>query len=719
MHVARCLACLLLVLPIGIPRNPLTDAAQQPRQVTVKIGNREPDLFNPRRWLFSPEVVAGQEGPVRLARSMLIADEVGATDHHQMEALGERVWARKSLHVPDCDLALDNAAELFIYGLPREIRFDGQLLSTARKHESTGWTRVPLQPKTLQPRGSSARAGSKRHDVLMQGGGSVLFEPRQTPGQSSKSTDGGSTWSPEALGPRGASSGEYLVRLRVKRSASAGWVLSPVFDLWATTPGNVPGPAKLASVHADCQPFERRRADAEQGQLTLWFRSGATPSPTPDDQHWTPWHVLRRDYQPRAEAARHRWGQLRILLSSGEDGRAPEVPPSFELSWQLEPEFAAAGDAVIRTMNERRPALTSLSFVYQKPSPRLKLLREQYQLDKVIAPGKTEMEQLMLLRHWVRNQWHTAWGVHPAPWMPPWDALQILGCKDQPDCLTMCTHYACVFTQCCLALGWNARHCILDHHCTAEVFVDQHRKWVMMDAGNSKERPDCNLHFERNGVPLSALELHNAHREKKSEGIVVCFTPKLLMDAVAPLCRIAPAANAPGLSSSPRPETAPIAELKNYPVCGLENYRRYAFPGRNNYLDSLYPGELYHGWAEYFYDGYWWVGDDRDDPQLSPEYSKHLPPSRPQDIDWDLNWTRIHLCRTEKPNELRVDLETLTPNLERFERQVVKDGKEEWNPVGATFAWKLEPGENGLRVRSVNAWGRPGQEARVVVSARK
>src|SRR5262249_59457220 len=89
----------------------------------------------------------------------------------------------------------------------------------------------------------------------------------------------------------------------------------------------------------------------------------------------------------------------------------------------------------------------SVPFVYQEPSPRLKLLRERYRLDEVIAPGQTELEKLMLLRWWVRNQWHTAWGNNAAAWMPPWDALIILECKDQPDCLTMCTHYAAVFTQ--------------------------------------------------------------------------------------------------------------------------------------------------------------------------------------------------------------------------------------------------------------------------------
>src|SRR5262249_53425182 len=152
--------------------------------------------------------------------------------------------------------------------------------------------------------------------------------------------------------------------------------------------------------------------------------------------------------------------------------------------------------------------------------------------------------------------------------------------KDQDDCLTMCTHYAAVFTQCCLALGWTARHCIVDHHCTAEVWVGQHNKWVMMDAGNSAERADCTLHFERKGGPVTALELHPPDKPRQTGNITVHFTPATLMQKIAPLGRPAPASK---VKLPARPDMIGIADLPKYPVCGLNNYRRYAFPARNNY----------------------------------------------------------------------------------------------------------------------------------------
>jgi hypothetical protein len=424
---------------------------------------------------------------------------------------------------------------------------------------------------------------------------------------------------------------------------------------------------------------------------------------------------LAKEYRPQGPADRHRWAQLKFELTTENPGQTPRLPPGIQFAFNFAPDRLPANKLTIKAEDPRPDAVHgSTAFAYQPPSPRLKYLREHYKLDQVIAPGKTEMEQLMLLRYWIRNQWHTAWGSHPAAWMPPWDTLIILESRDQPDCLTMCTHYGCVFTQCCQALGWDARHCILDHHCVSEVYVRQHDKWVMMDTGNSAERADVGLHFERGGVPLSARELHLAERSGKTDGITVHFTPAKLAAKIAPLCRPAPASKTP---HPPRPDVIPLAELKKYPVCLLNNYRRYAFPARNTFLTTLVPGELENGWAEYFYDGYCWVGDSPDAPSISPEYSRHLDPNRPQDIDWKLGWTRVHLCRTDKPGELCVDLGTHTPNLARFERLTRgKDGKEVAQPTPAGFTWVLRPGENELVVRSVNQWDKAGRTARVKVS---
>jgi hypothetical protein len=652
--------------------------------------------LDPKDFLLSPEVVLDPtDGSARLAHSVLIADEMGATDFRQVESLSERVWARKALLPEYTEIS---RADLFVFGSPKVIEVNGRTVKSESLF-STGWLHARVPPDDFRPGGKG---------VIMRGGGQVLFEPGRRSMNSHRSTTAGQEmgtgWG-TSLGPRGDQQGEYLVRLRVDHYARSGWALSPVFDLWACSGGEPATPGRCVSF-ANLAALEQKLPGITL--LVPLLRTGSTP--TPDDSHWSGWTWLTGDHRPQADQAGHRWAQIKIELNTVEAQTTPRLK-RFNFVYDIEP-LATDVRPVPRVSmpEEARFARSPVPFTYQEPSPRLKLLRERYQLDKVIAPGKTEMEQLMLLRHWVRNQWHTAWGSHPASWMPPWDALVVLESKDQPDCLTMCTHYAAVFTQCCLALGWNARHCILDHHCVSEVWVDQHRKWVMMDAGNSAERADVNLHFERNGLPLSALELHRAYHSGKTDGITIHFTPARLVEQIAPLCRPAPQPKKP---LPPRPDTIPLAELTKYPVCQLNNYRRYAFPARNNYLASLLPGELYQGWSEYFYDGYWWVGDSPDDPKLSPEYSRHLDPGRPQDIDWSLNWCRIHLCRTAQAGELKVDVETFTPNLARLEKQASTG--DAWQATPAAFVWKLKPGENVLRVRSVNQWERAGTPAEVKV----
>jgi hypothetical protein len=641
----------------------------------------------------SPDVeFFAKPGIYQLAASTLLAHETGATDYHQSETLAGRVHVKKVFVLDSADV---REAELLLYGAATEVLVNGQLVPAPKRLESTGWSRLHV---------SAALLKEGANVFVFRGAGQLLLEPGKA-GHSYKSEDGGATWSNRALGRNSNQEGEYLVRLRLGRHSPSGWVMTQVFGLMDQSPH--PGPVNKVRAPTD---LLKQHAGT---QLTPWLRTGSTPQP--DAKSWTAWQKLDQGIMVSAGHQRHRWAQLKFGLATTKPQVSPRIPATFSLILETRPEQAPKVNGLLALSQPAgldRPILGSVPFVYQEPSPRLELLRKRYKLDDVIAPGKTEMEQLMLLRYWVRNQWHTAWGSHPQPWMPPWDAHIILENKDQADCLTMCTHYAAVFTQCCLALGWNARHCILDHHCVAEVYVNEKQRWVMMDAGNSAQRADVGLHFEHKGVPMSALELHHLyHRQLKGEGekVMVCFTPKHLSDKIAGLCRPAPVSKE---KYPQRPDSVPLADLKRYPVCGLQNYRRYALPPRNNYLSSLLPGELYQGWSEYFFDGYYWIGDDRNQPSHSPEYSWHL--SRPMDIDWPLNWCRIHFAQGAKAGEFSIDIETFTPNLARLEMKLSSDktgSAKDWLATSPRFTWTVHPGANKLEVRSVNAWGKAGPAA--------
>lgn len=699
-----CTAALVLVCT-GI--EPCRAQVPTATTLTFFVGARDPHLdaryflLSPEMTLTAPDSQAG--GKVRLAKSVLLADEVGATDQHQSEALSARVWAKKVFTLPAGELP---DAEVLFFGSAQRIKVNGLEAPAPAKLKSTGWQVAQLPAKLL-------RAGD--NEIVFSGGGSLLVEPGR-PGRSFKSTDEGKTWSNKQLTSKGNVEGEYVVRLRLPLHASEGWAMTQVLDLWQQPGSDIATPHKLRRFLAPTPMLQGPHVPAGTN-IACWVRTGDVPQP--DDRSWTGWQPLERDLTVDGAAVGHRWAQWKFVLRTTRPQVTPVLPERFLLQYEVEPAGPVAQDPIVVEKAASAGLLGSVPFVYQAPSAKLELLRKHYKLDEVIAPGKTEMEQLMLLRYWVRNQWHTAWKGSRASWMPPWDALIILECKDQPECLTMCTHYAAVFTQCCQALGWNARHCILDHHCVSEVFVHQHNKWVLMDPGNSAKRSDVGLHFalstgkaaQAAPVPLSARELHLAYRTKQTDGLTVHFTPQRLAAAIKHLCRPAPE----GKEDPQRPDVIPLAELTRYPLCQIENYRRYAFPARNNFLSTLFPGELYQGLSAYFYDGYWWVGDDRDQPRISPEYSKLLDPQRPMDVDWPLCWTGIHLSRTPKSGVLRVDLATFTPNFKHFERRTPTGA---WKATPAPFTWELAPGVNELAVRAVNYWGRTGEAAVARVNLR-
>lgn len=169
--------------------------------------------------------------------------------------------------------------------------------------------------------------------------------------------------------------------------------------------------------------------------------------------------------------------------------------------------------------------------------PRLSALREKYGLEQVIAGASTDLERVGRLRDWVKSRWD-----HQQPIiLPPWDALYILERVDKGLEAFYCVHYSITFMQCCLSLGIPARLVNLhrgigpadldrrqavftpadppiDEHVVNEVWLDDQGRWAMMDV-------DFDIHYERDGQPLNALEIHRAVLADELAALRVCEGP--------------------------------------------------------------------------------------------------------------------------------------------------------------------------------------------------
>jgi hypothetical protein len=187
--------------------------------------------------------------------------------------------------------------------------------------------------------------------------------------------------------------------------------------------------------------------------------------------------------------------------------------PQRENESELYAHLLPAGAALVEERNGHINSL-SLAFVAERGDhPGLVALRERERLDQVVAPGKDEFERLRLLCDWTNSQWKPS---TPAPY-PPWDANKILHLIRSGQTGGFCAQYAVVMVQACLAMGGQARYLELspgyergDGHFTVEIWSNQYNQWIYLD-------PYYDIHFERKGRPLSALEIHEALVQGRTE----------------------------------------------------------------------------------------------------------------------------------------------------------------------------------------------------------
>ena len=152
----------------------------------------------------------------------------------------------------------------------------------------------------------------------------------------------------------------------------------------------------------------------------------------------------------------------------------------------------------------------------------------------------------------------------------------------------MCTHYGAVFAGCASSLGWVARSIVVDHHCLAEVWCEELQKWILEDAGPARE---FDATYEIDGVPINALELHEAAADERREKIMANKLPQKVVEPMA-----------------------------NY----IDVFCRFGIPLRNTHLIFAEPAELRHGAGQYHWDGYLWWSDDVD-PRLRRILLADLP----------------------------------------------------------------------------------------------
>lgn len=317
-------------------------------------------------------------------------------------------------------------------------------------------------------------------------------------------------------------------------------------------------------------------------------------------------------------------------------------------------------------------------------SPRIRRLREEYGLDEVVAGETNEFRKMLKLRHWVYGRWpidneQTFSG----------DVFEILE-KAKAGFGFYCTHSMRVQHAVMTAMGFLARDLGVDsdhlvfgrsnHHGMNEVWSNEFAKWVLFDA-------KYDVHYERAGVPLSALEVHEAVRAGLGKGIVKM--------------------------QGPDRRTVPMKGLE-YPTSSVLSYWWISYtPGLRTFTGKSESSGIVVFDSDDFRRTRWFrgTGDGLGD-HWAYRANAFIPVRDRHQIDWSVGVPGVELRQAAR-TELDVSFASVTPNFETYR---VRIGKGPWQDIaGDRWRWKLGPGENTLDVRTRNRFGVEGPIVTAVV----
>jgi hypothetical protein len=316
-------------------------------------------------------------------------------------------------------------------------------------------------------------------------------------------------------------------------------------------------------------------------------------------------------------------------------------------------------------------------------SPKFAALKEKYQLDTIFHGETDELKRILLLRHWIRSKIRID-DIGPYPGDGSAESILDEGLKGHGF---HCGHYMLVqnavmnaygYVTRCLGAGPGGRLGKDYHHGINEIWLNSYGKWFMSDA-------KYDHHFEKNGIPLSALEVRDESLKNGAKDIQMVTGP----------------------------EKVPVE------VDSLHGMTKEYFANVFTNIEWDRQMDLYVQWPtdgsyEIMYnDDYFkqhpWIWDGK------PHWAYHTPHmilvGDRKGIEWTPNTiaTKLNIGR----DSVLISATSVTPNLKSY--QLKRPGDAGWTDIPATVSVPLEGDKNEIDLRVVNTAGVTGPVHKVVI----
>ena len=315
-------------------------------------------------------------------------------------------------------------------------------------------------------------------------------------------------------------------------------------------------------------------------------------------------------------------------------------------------------------------------------SPRVRELRNRYGLDAVVAGETDEWKRILLLRHWIKSSIAID---NENPTKTRGDTFAILDAALSGGKFH-CTHFSIVQHAVLNSFGYVTRRLGCGpglkedggHHGVNEVWVNKFNRWVLIDA-------KYDVHFEKNQMPLSALDIRNEIWRDGAQSVVRVVGPDR-----RPM--------------TPDPETGKWETRPDtYRWCSWETStnRFTTFPATSTSTLIMLQDETFKKNT--------WYRDGK--PHWAYDTPYMILTTRRDWIEWTPNVINSKVA--VKAGKARVFLSSCTPNFRSFQ---IKAGDDTWRDCGEEVELPLaKKGRNRFTFRTINLFGVTGPEHRVEI----
>jgi hypothetical protein len=321
-------------------------------------------------------------------------------------------------------------------------------------------------------------------------------------------------------------------------------------------------------------------------------------------------------------------------------------------------------------------------------SPKFGHLVTKYQLDTIFHGETDEFKRILLLRHWIKSVIAINDFGDPYPGKGYAEGILDAALKGQGF---HCGHFMTVQNAVMNAFGYVTRTLGAGpgvkggpdgHHGINEIWSNQYQKWFLSDA-------KYDHHFEKNGIPLSALEIRDEYLKNKAADIIKVKGPDRVPFDID-------------------------AETKLSKEQNAQTYTWIEWHGYNN-MFVVWPDyqDLLLIFQDDFSRTHTWIWGGK----------PHWAYAKPEFIKWItdrdvLYWTPNTIkSKVEIEGDVaHIELTSETPNLKEY--QMKKSPDMEWVAVDSKFDLKLEDRKYDLVFRVVNLAGVTGHEHKIMIDSK-